>query len=713
MELKLRVVIIFEILISSMKNNFIFWILTLGSISLQGQNKENLWVLKPNYLFIEVDEFSNNIARVRLYDGWHFLKKGDSLPSKDIYKESYNYYNGFACVFKKNKKYQFRDILGNFLPQTYEDARSFCSGLAAVKQKDKWGFMDTTGKKVIGFKYDDAGFFANGKASVQYRNKELIIDETGTEIVTDYRFIAPYSERLAWVRNDRHDIGYIDTDGNEVIPCYEGRKYGSNFSGGLAAVVDTMPNLSYIDKDGHVIFWFKKGAFKSDANLAENIHLHRFSEGLAAVRKEGAWGFINHKGNWAVEPTLQKVTPFSEGLAAVKKDRYWVFVDENGHVVVEGDFIDAKPYSDGVAWVKTINGWGLVKNPLLLLPQLTLQSPPVKNVEVNEPNQTIQFYVSSETDLLKVEIYQKDRKIRERDMRGAKVAANKKKMRVVNYQIEEKIYLDIGENKIFIRVTNKVGKATEMFQLTYQPFDSTHNNSNRNYHALLIANQNYKHLDALNKPIEDATELTDVLVRNYGFNPSNVQLKTDLTHDQMKKSFADLENLAEKDYLLIFYAGHGTVDSSNTQNRIAYWVPVDAEDALKWLSASTITDYIKRCKAKHILLITDACYSGIMTYRNAPSQTAREQRQVCNLLESLQSRHIMSSGHQVPVPDDSVFLHHFLDKLKHNNQVCISAEELYNAVKPIVINNSGIIPQYSTIRDTSHDGGDFIFYRVR
>jgi hypothetical protein len=293
-------------------------------------------------------------------------------------------------------------------------------------------------------------------------------------------------------------------------------------------------------------------------------------------------------------------------------------------------------------------------------------------------------------------------------MRGQGVVVDKKKKRVVSYLIDEKVYLDLGENKIFIRVTNKVGKATEMFHLNYQPFESD-TNRNRNYHALLIANQNYKHTESLNKPIADATELTDVLVRNYGFNPSNVKLKTDLTHDQMKKSFSELENLTEKDYLLLFYAGHGTVDSTNPQNRIAYWVPVDAEDALKWLSASTITDYIKRCKAKHILIITDACYSGGMALRAGGAQ----ERKVCNLLESLQSRHIMSSGHQVPVPDDSVFLYNFLDKLRQNKESCISAEALLNSIKAIVINNSGIVPQYNMIRDTSHDGGDFIFYRVR
>lgn len=43
-----------------------------------------------------------------------------------------------------------------------------------------------------------------------------------------------------------------------------------------------------------------------------------FSEGLAAVKKDGLWGYIDTDGNYAVEPKFYSAWAFSEGLAAVQ-----------------------------------------------------------------------------------------------------------------------------------------------------------------------------------------------------------------------------------------------------------------------------------------------------------------------------------------------------------------------------------------------------------
>ena len=54
----------------------------------------------------------------------------------------------------------------------YEDARSFYSGLAAVKRDGKWGYIDEDNNVVIDFQYDVAYDFNEGYAIVGFRKSD-------------------------------------------------------------------------------------------------------------------------------------------------------------------------------------------------------------------------------------------------------------------------------------------------------------------------------------------------------------------------------------------------------------------------------------------------------------------------------------------------------------------------------------------------------------
>lgn len=70
-----------------------------------------------------------------------------------------------------------------------------------------------------------------------------------------------------------------------------------------------------------------------------------FSEGLAAVRIDGAFGYIDLQGEIVIEPQFDLVGDFYEGLAEVLVDNVVGVIDHNGRFVVEPQFARAVPFT--------------------------------------------------------------------------------------------------------------------------------------------------------------------------------------------------------------------------------------------------------------------------------------------------------------------------------------------------------------------------------
>ena len=61
-------------------------------------------------------------------------------------------------------------------------------------------------------------------------------------------------------------------------------------------------------------------------------------------------------GKAVTSPVLTSARPFSDGLAAVERDGEWQYLDENGGAVTRATYLYAGSYRNGVAAVKTADG---------------------------------------------------------------------------------------------------------------------------------------------------------------------------------------------------------------------------------------------------------------------------------------------------------------------------------------------------------------------
>jgi len=233
----------------------------------------------------------------------------------------------------------------------------------------------------------------------------------------------------------------------------------------------------------------------------------------------------------------------------------------------------------------------------------------------------------------------------------------------------------------------------------------------RKYFALVIGINRYldDQITDLDNPINDASQLANVLTSHYSFERENLTLLENQTRENIIVALDRLsEIVTAKDNLLIFYAGHGIW---NAQLNQGYWLPTDAsiDSKSNWLSNSTIRDYIGGIRSKHTLLISDACFSGGILKERAVFENGRAMLE----LFKLPSRKAMTSGTLKTVPDESVFTKYLLKNLVNNESPLLSADMLFRDFKTAVINNSpnGQVPQYGPISQAGDEGGDFIFLK--
>lgn len=261
---------------------------------------------------------------------------------------------GFAInmVYQKNKEYEIAQI---------SEYKYF-----AVKEDDKIGVINTSGKKIINTEYDSV-VIPNPEKAVFICTKDnntKVLNENGEEIYTDYQNIKPL--RLKDVASD---LVYEKTT----------LEYEKNGKFGIISI------------DGE----------KITEPIYESIDTLQFKEGELLVKLNGKYGVINIKGATIVKPLYDSIESdkYYESGINYKKSGYIVskttnegyrygYVNYKGKQILDTKFNDLSRITDvnseDVYLICAENGqYGLIKNKKKVI------NNEYQSLNYNESNNTV------------------------------------------------------------------------------------------------------------------------------------------------------------------------------------------------------------------------------------------------------------------------------------------------------------------------------------
>lgn len=210
----------------------------------------------------------------------------------------------------------------------------------------------------------------------------------------------------------------------------------------------------------------------------------------------------------------------------------------------------------------------------------------------------------------------------------------------------------------------------------------------------------------LNNCLLDAEAIIKVLTEQYDFDSENVNtlFNEQATREGILEALDNLHQSIKKgDNLIVLFSGHGQV-----KHEMEYWVPVNAKNFTGSVNLSEVKGLLDSLKAQHIVVLADACFSGL--FFGTKAGTAAE------YLERDPSRYAITAGRNEPVSDGqpgqhSPFAGSLLYKLKHNEEplgVVSLAEYVVNDVTAKVEGKQ--TPRHGEINLTGNHHGQYFFY---
>jgi len=371
------------------------------------QVSENTYIDANNF-------YENNRAIVTNSKGSFIInpdcEKISNYYLKIIYTEQYNVFfatlsNGKQIVLNNN---------GEEISLEYSEISNFYEGMARVRQKNSFGFINYRGEEIIEPKYYQVREFDRNFGFVHSKCGYKVINKKGEFLINDLCFenIAIVSANKIFAAQKDAKWAYINIDGENITDyIYDGVSYiykniasvktnnkynfiefeGTNGNFSTNKFIDdefteyriafSSLNLSLIKKNKQFYALFKDKTMSEPFDDVESFHenifiieknnkfaiadtnfnfltdyiyddIDDFENGLAIVEKDDKFNYLNKKGKLISSTWFDDIDDFDENRAKVKIDKHYGFLNTDGDLIIKCKYKYASAFRYGIAIVK-------------------------------------------------------------------------------------------------------------------------------------------------------------------------------------------------------------------------------------------------------------------------------------------------------------------------------------------------------------------------
>ncbi len=265
--------------------------------------------------------------------------------------------------------------------------------------------------------------------------------------------------------------------------------------------------------------------------------------------------------------------------------------------------------------------------------------------------------------------------------------------------------------------------SSKIMKVLYNPYDDQLKYSKKI--AVIVGIDNYKSdkISKLDLAVNDAESFKKLLNDQFYFDEIYTLYNDRATFTAISREvYSRLKNAGSQDLIVLYYAGHGITIEDRLGGEAGYLLPYDSDldTDLNTISMTNLNQKAVESRAKDVLFIIDACYSGLGLVSVPPlSQYPAENIDYENLKDESAkiSRNIITAGGKKQEAVDGLFMRVLKTGLTgaadYNKDTYITSKELgyylkSNVAKEAKKYNMEQIPQFGSIIS---DQGELVFYK--
>lgn len=232
----------------------------------------------------------------------------------------------------------------NVVPAIYKDVY-FSEGVYRMDTETERHFYTYSGSR-IKTEFNTTGYFYDGFLEVNEKDSLSLVNPMGQlcfPFLSGYYFRDDFGPNFWQIITNKktHKDGIIDVSGNWLLDCTQDKYYVGLGEGWYDIKGDKFVNAY----DPSLVIDYNDNPDK--------MAVAKFSDGMLYVRYSNDQTYIyNTKGEIAFPIIWDSMGGFNNGLAPVKQDGLWGFINTSGEIVIDIQYKDISTFAEGYASVQ-------------------------------------------------------------------------------------------------------------------------------------------------------------------------------------------------------------------------------------------------------------------------------------------------------------------------------------------------------------------------